>query len=195
MTVQQRIQMMATAGLMLAIAAAPVSTLSAQEQMAGAKADSAFIQKAASGGLLEVRLGKMAQQKAQNPAVKQFGRRMVTDHSKANQQLAAAARQVGVQPPTKLAPQHQEEVKQLSGKSGKDFDRAYMDLMVKDHIEDIREFQQEASSGSAPAIKQFASQTLPTLEQHFTLAKQVAVQVGADTTGAGVQMAEPSSNQ
>jgi putative membrane protein len=191
MASQQRIPTWAAIGLVLGLIAAPASTLGAQAQPAGVRADSEFIHKAASGGLLEVRLGQLAQQKAQSPAVKQFGRRMVTDHSKANMQLSAIAKQGGVNLPAKLDPKHQREVDQLSAKSGKDFDKAYMSLMVKDHVEDVQEFQREATSGTAPRVRDFAAQTLPTLQEHLALAKQTAAQVGADTTSAGGAPAPP----
>jgi putative membrane protein len=184
MVVKQMISA-AAAGAMVALVAVPMGRLEAQSQGTGVKADSAFVQEAASGGLLEVRLGRLAQQKASSPAVKQFGRRMVADHSKANQQLKAVARQGGIALPRKLAPEEQQAAAKLSGMSGPAFDKAYMSLMVQDHTQDVQKFQQASKSASSEPVRQFTSQTVPILEQHLTEAKQVAAQVGADTTGTG----------
>lgn len=176
-------QLTATGATLLALGflAAPLGNLHAQT--AASKSDSTFVAKAAAGGMEEVALGKLAQEKAASPQVKQFGQRMVTDHSKANQQLAQAAQESGIaMPPTADSKAHKEASK-LSSKSGKDFDTAYMKMMLKDHEQDVKEFQKEASTGNAPAVKSAASQTLPVLEEHLTLAKQVAGQVGVDTTG------------
>ncbi|HEU4587892.1 MAG TPA: DUF4142 domain-containing protein [Gemmatimonadales bacterium] len=167
--------------LALGLLAAPVATLHAQST--ASKSDSTFVAKAAEGGMEEVELGRLAQEKASSPAVKQFGERMAKDHSKANQQLASAAQQSGIAIPPDADKKAQKEASKLAGKSGKDFDTAYMKMMLKDHSKDVREFEKQASSGQAPAIKNVASETVPVLEEHLTLAKQVAGQVGVDTTG------------
>jgi putative membrane protein len=168
--------------LALGFLAAPPATLRAQT--AASKSDSTFVAKAAAGGMEEVALGRLAQEKAASPQVKQFGQRMVTDHSKANKQLAQAAQESGIAIPPNADSKAQKEAAKLADKSGKDFDTAYMKMMLKDHEHDIKEFQKEASSGQAPAVKNTASETVPVLEQHLTMAKQVAGQVGVDTTGA-----------
>lgn len=167
--------------LALGLLASPLATLHAQNT--ASKSDSTFVAKAAVGGMEEVELGQLAQEKASSPAVKQFGERMVKDHSKANQQLASAAQQSGIAIPPDADKKAQKEASKLANKSGKDFDTAYMKMMVKDHTKDVQEFQKEASSGQAPAIKNTASQTVPVLEEHLTMAKQVASQVGAETKG------------
>jgi putative membrane protein len=133
--------------------------------------DKSFLKHAAIGGLEEVELGKLAQQKASSDAVKQFGERMVTDHTKANDQLKEVAGKENVAVPTTLDKKGQSRIDKLSKLSGPQFDKAYMKDQVKDHEKDVREFQQEAQNGTNPAIKQFASQTLPILQQHLELAK------------------------
>jgi len=176
----------------LGVAASPLHAQDkAQTASAGAK-DSAFVQEAASGGLMEVQLGQLAQQKASNKDVKNFGHLMETDHSKANEQLAAAAKQDGITVPTTLAAKHQESVDQLSKLSGKDFDNAYITLMVKDHTEDVEKFQQEAQSGQSAAVKSFAATTLPILQEHLSSAKSVAGRIGADVAGAAEMPADSS---
>ena len=122
--------------------------------------DKTFMKKAAKGGMLEVALGKLAEQNAQNEDVKSFGKRMVTDHSKANDELKSIASQKGVQLPTK-----EPNVKWTS-------DKAYMDAMVKDHEKDLAEFQEEAKTASDPEVKKFAEDTAKMVQQHLELAKE-----------------------
>jgi putative membrane protein len=179
------------AGLVVTLAAGTMSTAGAQA--AAPVDDGTFVQQAASGGLAEVELGKLAEQKGSSAEVKQFGRRMVTDHTRANQELAAAAQEAGITPPSAMLPKHRQTVDRLSARSGKAFDKAYMTTMVKDHTEDVALFQQEAQSGKADALKEMASTTVPTLQQHLILARQVATKVGTDSTGAD-QHAEGTSS-
>jgi putative membrane protein len=184
--VRQYRSMLAGIGLALGLAAVPALSLSAQQHQnqrsSDVKADSAFVTEAASGGMMEVQLGQLTQKQATSSAVKQFGQRMVTDHSKANKQLEKVASQGGLTPPAELMPKHQQAVSQLSSKSGSEFDKAYMSEMVKDHAEDVRKFEDASKSAHSEAVRKFAKQTMPTLEKHLSLAKRVAGQVGADTT-------------
>lgn len=144
--------------------------------------DHHFVREASVGGLTEVRLGKLAEQKAQSQKVKDFGEKMVTDHSKANEKLTAAAKKDGIQAAeTRLTDKQKGEIDRLRGMSGKDFDTAYLRTMLKDHREDVQKFQQEASSGQSQNVKEFAKKTLPTLEQHLAMAEKLAQSMGVDT--------------
>ena len=131
-------------------------------------ADARFAMKAAQGGMAEVQLGQLAAQKAGSPDVKAFGQQMVDDHSKANDQLKAVAAQENMTLPATPDPKDQALYTKLQGLSGADFDKAYVKAMVKDHQEDIKEFQKEADKGKDAPIKNFASQTLPVLQQHLS---------------------------
>jgi putative membrane protein len=131
-------------------------------------ADAKFAMDAAQGGMAEVQLGQLAAQKASNPDVKAFGQQMVDDHTKANDQLKSAAAQENMTLPTTLDAKDQKLMTKLQGLSGADFDRTYVRAMVKDHQEDVKEFQKEADKGKDPQIKNFASQTLPVLQQHLS---------------------------
>ncbi|HJU27220.1 MAG TPA: DUF4142 domain-containing protein [Rhodanobacteraceae bacterium] len=133
--------------------------------------DSDFAKKAASGGLAEVSLGKLAESHAQSADIKAFGQRMVQDHSKANDQLMAAAAQANVKLPASPGPEEQATINRLSKLQGAAFDRAYAQAMVKDHKKDVAEFQREASTGSNTSLKTFAANTLPTLQQHLRMAQ------------------------
>jgi putative membrane protein len=131
------------------------------------KADRDFVMEAASGGLMEVTLGKLAESNAASAQVKEFGRMMVTDHSKANTELkAVAAKKNLAVSPTPLEKQ-QKKIDDLKTKKGADFDKAYVDLMVDDHKEDIDKFKDEAEKGNDTDIKAFAAKTLPVLNKHL----------------------------
>jgi putative membrane protein len=149
-----------------------------------AAADRQFIKKAAQGGLAEVQLGQLATEKADSPDVKQFGQKMVDDHSKANDQLKQVASNKGVTIPDKLNAKDAATKARLEKLSGKAFDRAYMRDMVMDHTKDVSEFRTESKSGKDPDVKSFASQTLPTLKDHLKQAKSIAPKTGAKTSQA-----------
>src|SRR6201993_4683684 len=122
--------------------------------------DKTFMKKAAKGGMTEVTMGKVAEQTAQSEDVKSFGKRMVTDHSKANDELKSIASQKGIQLPSK-----ERSDKWTS-------DKAYMDMMVKDHEKDLAEFKEEAAGGSDPDVKKFADDTAKMVQEHLDLAKE-----------------------
>ena len=122
--------------------------------------DKTFMMNAAKGGMMEVEWGKLAAQHALNADVKKFGNRMVTDHSKANSELMALAKEEGVSLPAAKA----------SGKWKSDKD--YMDMMVKDHEKDLAEFQGEAQNGTDPDLKKFADKTSKMVKKHLDMAKE-----------------------
>ena len=128
-------------------------------------ADKTFMMNAAKGGMMEVEWGKLAAQSAQNADVKKFGNRMVTDHSKANSELMALAKEEGVSLPGAKSP----------GKWKSDKD--YMDMMVKDHQADLAEFQKEAQSGTDPDLKAFAAKYSKVVQQHLKMAQETQSKV------------------
>lgn len=142
-----------------------------------ANPDSTFMMKAAQGGMAEVQMGQLATQNGMNQDVKAFGQQMVTDHSKANDQLKSIASQKGVTLPTSLDAKDQATYDRLSKLHGAEFDRAYMSDMVRDHRADIADFQKEANSGSDPDLKKFAADTLPTLQHHLSMAESADAKV------------------
>jgi putative membrane protein len=135
--------------------------------------DKKFVKDAAIGGMAEVELGKLAAEKGSSEAVKQFGQKMVDDHSKANDQLKQLASKEGITIPDTLDSKHQSRVDKLAKLSGPKFDKAYVKDAVKDHEKDVSEFKNEAQYGSDPNVKQFASNTLPVLQEHLTAAKDL----------------------
>ena len=122
--------------------------------------DKAFMKQAAKGGTMEVAMGKMAEEKGQSDDVKAFGKRMVADHSKANDELKMLAEKRGVKLPS------EKSAKQWSS------DKDYMGMMVKDHEKDLAEFQDEASNGNDPDLKKFAERTAKVVQKHLALAKE-----------------------
>jgi putative membrane protein len=156
--------------LVVAAAALFVPTLARADNAAGV-ADRTFIEKAASGGMAEVKLGKLAVEKGTSPTVKQFGQKMVDDHSKANDELKTIAAKKNVPMPTDLDSKHVVVYDKLAKLSGADFDKAYIDAMVKDHDEDVQEFKKATTTtGLDPEVKAWAQKTLGVIEQHDHLA-------------------------
>jgi putative membrane protein len=157
----------------LALAAAPVMT-PAWAQSTMSPQDKTFLTKAATGGMAEVSLGQLAERNAASPQVKQFGEQMVTDHSKANEQLKGIAKSQNVTLPTNLDSADRATEQRLASMKGSSFDQAYMRDMVEDHQKDVQEFQQEANNGQNEALRMFAQQTLPILQQHLQMAESIA---------------------
>ena len=135
--------------------------------------DGKFMVKAASGGLMEVELGNLAKEKATNASVKEFAAMMVTDHSKANDELKALASAKNITLPTNPEGDHRDHINDLREKSGAEFDKAYMKMMVKDHKEDVDKFEEIAKDADNADLKAFASKTLPTLKKHLAEAERI----------------------
>ena len=144
-----------------------------QSAMKPSPADKQFMTKAAQGGMGEVALGQLAQTHGSSAGVKQFGQRMVTDHSKANAKLMQVAAKQGVTLPAAPGPEEQATKARLSKLSGAAFDKAYVSDMVEDHVKDVADFTKEAKTGKDPAVKTFAATTLPTLKMHLQMARSL----------------------
>ena len=126
--------------LMLALVLVGSSALSAFAEPSLSKGDKKFLMKAATGGMMEVQMGQLAQKKAESADVKAFGERMVTDHGKANEELKALAQQKKVTLPA-MEHKQKSETDKLAESAGAEFDRMYMSMMVKDHEKDVAEFR------------------------------------------------------
>jgi putative membrane protein len=135
--------------------------------------DKTFVKEAATGGMAEVELSKIAQ-KSENADVKRFADRMIEDHTKANQQLMSIAAGLGVDVPKTLDSEHERMREKLQTLHGKAFDEQYMHGMVEDHNKVVKLFQQEERSGHNADLKQFAQKTLPTLEEHQKMALELS---------------------
>lgn len=135
--------------------------------------DQGFLNEAASGGMMEVELGRYAQENAVNPRVKNFGAMMVRDHSKANEELKSLASSKSLTLPSAMDDKHMKMVNDLKGKTGADFDKEYMKEMVNDHEKDVDEFRKQSENANDADIKAFAAKTLPVLQTHQDSAKAI----------------------
>jgi putative membrane protein len=164
----------------------PLSAQSSDTTMAAKKsagltaADTKFVREAADGGMAEVELGQLAASKASSDDVKKFGQRMVDDHGKANDQLKQLASQKNIDLPQEPSAKHKATKARLEKLSGSEFDQAYMADMLKDHKKDVADFARESKTAHDPDVKNFAAQTLPTLEDHLKQAQSIAPSQRAD---------------
>ena len=133
---------------------------------------------AATGGMSEVQLGKLAADKATDPAVKAFGQKMVDDHTKINEDLKTIAAQAGVQLPDSVSSKQKKRFDKLSALSGTAFDHAYIDDMVEDHKDDISAFEKAARFNGDSPFKKFAADELPTLREHLKMAEEAQASLG-----------------
>ncbi len=157
----------------------PTATAMTGGSAALSEFDREFMMDAARGGMMEVRLGNLAAERAASLDVKQFAQRMVTDHGQANQQLQQLASRLNVTLPQDLKPEQQQLMDRMQKLSGKAFDQAYMSEMVKDHAKDVAEYERASNQATNPELKTYATQTLAVLRDHQTQAHDVAAKVGA----------------
>jgi putative membrane protein len=143
-----------------------------------------FVKKAALDGMTEVEAGRVALSKSQDPEIRSFAQRMVTDHGKANAELSSIASAKGIDVPKKLDAEHQSMVDKLSAKSGSEFDREYSQHMNMDHSKAIALFE-SASKSPDPDLSKFAKKTLPTLKEHKELAEKLPGNSARATSATG----------
>jgi len=172
-----------TALLLNTLASVTPATAQTAAQHTALASDSNFIQTTMSLGLLQVKLGKLAQNKGTSDVVRDFGKRMVTDYSKLNQQLADAARQAAYPHPVLLRP-HQQIFDRFNSMGRGSFDKNYLAEMVSRHDETAQLFAAEAKGGRVQSLKQLAASLLPDVQRNQSLAAQAAGSVGADVTAS-----------
>ena len=136
------------------------------------KDDASFAVNAAGGGMMEVQLGQLAEQRGTRQDVKDFGAMMAKDHSMGGNKLKAIAASKNLTLPDSLSQDMQKEMADLQNKNGKDFDKAYISMMVDDHKKDIKEFENEAKNGSDADIRGFADSSLHMLHMHLDAAEK-----------------------
>jgi len=139
--------------------------------------DKDFAKEAAEGGLLEVKLGELAKSRGTTAAVRDLGDQMVTDHSKANNELKTLVASKNIPVPTTLSEKAQKCYDKLAKKEGKAFDKAYTHSMVKDHKKDLCKFKKEAKKGDDAELKSWAANKVPTLEHHKEMSKDACKEV------------------
>jgi putative membrane protein len=151
---------------------------------ATAMTDNDFMTEAAVGGMAEVELGKMASTKAQNADVKKFAQMMVADHTKANTELKALATKKSVTLPTELDAKHKSTMTEMQGLSGAAFDKAYIAGQLADHEKTVKMFQAQAQSATDPDVKAFATKTLPTLQEHLDMVRNLNNKMNSMTSNS-----------
>jgi putative membrane protein len=157
----------------------PEANLANQQAMA----DQSFVRKALEGGAAEVQLGQLAQQKSQSDDVKQFAQKMVEDHTQLGDQMKPIAQQLGVKEPKGPSKKDKQLMAKLEGLSGPQFDEAYIQAMMKDHKEDLKEFKDEAQAAQNPNVKQAAQQGAGVISQHLQMIQQIAQSHNVATDG------------
>lgn len=136
-----------------------------------------FVEKVSEGNAAELALGKLALEKANNPEVKSFAQHIVDDHQKSQDELKQVAQNKGLETPDKIGIKQKATQERLQRMSGASFDKAYIDAMVKEHQNKVKEFERQAQSSDDPEIKNWAAQTVPKLQQHLQTAKALQNQL------------------
>jgi putative membrane protein len=160
--------------------------------------DRLFVQLVGQGGIAEVDLARLAESKARSDAVKRFARRMLVEHTQANGQLASAARQSSLEPPSQPSAEHKAMHAQLASLEGAAFDDAYMRGQLVEHQKTVQLLQWEMGSGQDPALQRFAATALPAVLDHLAEVQQVQSQLAGSATrmgpaaGANVSRGDPA---
>jgi Predicted outer membrane protein len=149
--------------------------------------DQKFMEDAARAGLAEVDAAKLAQEKGESQAVKDFARHMEEDHTKANEELKKLAASKGVKLPTDVDAKHKRMSAELNKHTAAQFDREYMSQQVSDHKSVVHEFDREAKHGSDADVKKWAADKLPTLRQHLEMAESTAKGIHKENAPADKQ--------
>ena len=142
------------------------------------KDDAQFVVNAANAGMTEIQLGQYAQQSGMAKDVKDYGAMMVNDHTQAAEKLKEVAASKNITLPAAISPDMQKNIDDLKAKTGKDFDKAYIGMMIDDHKKVIDQFETESKNGSDADIRAFADSTLPTLKKHLHHAEECNKMMG-----------------
>lgn len=135
--------------------------------------DADFAVRAAEDNMLEIRLAQLAETNATSSEVKSFAKSIIADHTKTGEELKALATQKNITLPASLSDKSQRRYDDIAKKSGREFDEAFAEYMVKDHKDAVDNFRKQADKGNDPDMKQFASKTLMSLEHHLAMAEDL----------------------
>ena len=148
-----------------------------------AAADANFVTMATQGGLAEIAEAQLAEKQSHNPSVLNYAKKMITDHTAANDQLAQIAGKKGVTPPTTPSDAQTQEANALSTETGRKFDHDYIADQISGHTMMVQLFQTEASSGADPDIKAYAQTTEPTVQNHLDMADAISAKMKGHAIG------------
>jgi putative membrane protein len=157
-----------------------------RDTTAAALADTAYIRQAIRGNYLEVALGRLAESRAADSDVKEFGQRTIADHNSMNEQWSTLARNTGMRIDLTVDPAGKQSIERLEDLSGAAFDQAYMAEIIRQHEQDLAAFQRMAASARSTEVRQLANSGVPTIREHLTLARQIGSRVGVATTAGRV---------
>ncbi|MEW6250937.1 MAG: DUF4142 domain-containing protein [Planctomycetota bacterium] len=186
MNVRKSIAGLLVCGLAVWTAAQEPQPERGQPQQKISAADRQFVQRAAQSNLREVRLGNVAMEKAPTEQVKRLAQTMAADHTKANEQLQRIAADLNIEFPRELDRQHQQTIERMQKLGGSEFEQEYLELMHRDHQDDVRAFQRYTKEGQVSTLKTFAQQQLPVLQHHLSSVQEVRQQrAGGDRPRPG----------
>ncbi|HET6807119.1 MAG TPA: DUF4142 domain-containing protein [Frateuria sp.] len=169
----RRATMAASSALLLAAATPAFAGHSSSTMQHEATDKTAFMKKVASDGMAEVQICQLALRQSNDAQLKQVAQRLMDDHTQANQQLQQIAQSEGVSLPAELMPEDQQKVQKLQGKSGKAFDKQWIQMNLTDHRKDIKLFSMAGKELKDQPTRQFAQETLPKLKTHLQLVEQL----------------------
>lgn len=154
-----------------------------------AMTDSHFVDHAYTDCQNEMLLGRLAQQRAQNEDVRKFAARMIEEHAKGNQAFILIVSELRIAVPDRPLKEQQKDLDRLHGNEVKDFDREYMDYVVKEHEAAVKLFEHASKELKNEKLKEFAAKAVPSLKEHLTLAKEVRGKLarGTDVTRTGAE--------
>lgn len=158
--------------------------LGVASQSANAASDEGFVKKASQAGMAEVKMGELAQQRTQNAEVKEFAQHLVTEHQKANTELQQLAQTKGMKVETEVGGKQKQTVSRLEKLNGQEFDKKFIEAVVSEHKDDVKEFKKQAEKGKDADIKSWAQQTLPALEKHLEMAKGLEQKLKGKSQGS-----------
>ena len=159
--------------LIIAVSATTVLFLNGCAPATNPANNSSFVSEAAGGGMAEVELASLAINRSQNPEIKNFAKRMIEDHSKANDELKPIAASKSLILPKEVGARERALSDKLSKLSGAEFDKEYVKAMVEDHEQDVKAFQTQAQDGTDAEIKAFAARTLPVIREHLQMIQNI----------------------
>lgn len=140
--------------------------------------DEQFVRNAAEASMSQVDIGKVAEQRSQNPEVKKFAQMMVEEHAKLTEQLKQMGMSENINLPTSVSRDDANAHRSLNTMNGPNFDRAYLERVSSELHRQLGAFERGASLGTKPALKEYAQRTQPTLESELQQVKQLLARVG-----------------
>ena len=144
-------------------------------------ADKSFLKDSSEGDMAEINFAKLALQKSKDPNVREFATRMIKDHEKLLTEMKPLSKELGVKPPTGPPLEAHAKYLELKMKSGTDFDRAYVEAMVKDHHDDLQSFIEERDKTTNPQLKAAVEKGESVIKEHTEMIDKIAHMGGIET--------------